>query len=62
MLQSKVYGSSKMSPNTSKRMGASTSAPIKRLGHSNGAVKQLGHSNGGSSGKSNSNNEMYPLY
>jgi len=51
-----------MSPNTSKRMGASTSAPIKRLGHSNGAVKQLGHSNGGSSGKSNLNNEMYPLY
>jgi hypothetical protein len=28
----------------------------------NGAVKQLGHSNGGSSGKSNLNNEMYPLY
>ena len=34
-LQTRVYGSHKGMTNVSKRMGQSTNAPIKRLGHTN---------------------------
>ena len=61
-LQAKVYGSHKGSTTVSKRMGASTNAPIKRLGHTNSGIKRLGHTNGSSGGKNNLNAEMYPRY
>ena len=62
-LQSRVYGSHKGASTTvSKRMGQTTSAPIKRLGHTNSGVKRLGHTNGSSGGKNNLNSEIYPRY
>jgi len=50
-LQSKVYGNNKSSTTVSKRMGQTTNAPIKRLGHTNSGVKRLVHTNGSSGGK-----------
>ena len=50
-LQSRVYGGHKPSTPVSKRMGQTTNAPIKRLGHTNSGVKRLGHTSGSSSGK-----------
>jgi hypothetical protein len=61
-LQSRVYGGHKPSTPVSKRMGQTTNAPIKRLGHSNSGVKRLGHTSGSSSGKNILNAEMYPRY
>ena len=61
-LQAKVYGSHKGSTTVSKRMGQTTSAPIKRLGHTNSGIKCLGHTNGSSGGKTNLISEMYPRY
>ena len=61
-LQTRVYGSHKGMTNVSKRMGQSTSAPIKRLGHSNSGVKRLGHTNGSSGGKNNLISEIYPRF
>ena len=46
----------------SKRMGQTTSAPIKRLGHSNSGIKRLGHTNGSSGGKNNLISEIYPRF
>ena len=43
-------------------MGQSTSAPIKRLGHSNSGVKRLGHTNGSGGGKNNLISEVYPRF
>ena len=51
-LQTRVYGSHKGMTNVSKRMGQSTSAPIKRLGHTNGS----------SGGKNNLISEIYPRF
>ena len=59
-LQSKVYGNNKSSTTVSKRMGQTTNAPIKLLGHTNSGVKRLGHTNGSSGGKNNLNAEIYP--
>ncbi len=50
-LQSRVYGGHKPSTLVSKRMGQTTDAPIKRLGHASSGVKRLGHTSGSSSGK-----------
>ena len=61
-LQSRVYGSNKATTTVSKRTGQTTSAPIKRLGHSNSGIKRLEHTNGSSGGKNNLNAEMYPRY
>ena len=61
-LQAKVYGSHKGSTTVSKRMGPSTNAPIKRLGHTNSGIKRLGHTNGSNGGKNNLIAEMYPRY
>ena len=61
-LQTRVYGNNKSSTTVSKRMGQTTSAPIKRLGHSNSGIKRLGHTNSSSGGKINLNAEMYPRY
>jgi hypothetical protein len=61
-LQAKVYGSHKGSTTVSKRMGQSTNAPIKRLGHTNSGIKRLGHTNGSNGGKNNLIAEMYPRY
>ena len=52
-LQSRVYGSNKATTTVLKRMGQTTSAPIKRLGHSNSGIKRLGHTNGSNGGKNN---------
>ena len=61
-LQTRVYGSHKGMTSVSKRMGQSTNAPIKRLGHSNSGVKRLGHTTGSSSGKNNLISEIYPRF
>ncbi len=61
-LQTKVYGTHKGMTSVSKRMGQTTNAPIKRLGHSNSGVKRLGHTNGASGGKNNLIAEMYPRF
>ena len=61
-LQAKVYGSHKGSTPVSKRMGQTSNAPIKRLGHTNSGIKRLGHTNGSMSGKNNLIAEMYPHY
>ena len=61
-LQAKVYGSHKGSTTVSKRMGQTTSAPIKPLGHTNSGIKRLGHTNGSGGGKNNLNSEIYPRY
>ena len=61
-LQAKVYGSHKGSTTVSKRMGQTTNAPIKRLGHTNSGIKRLGHTNGSGGGKNNLNSEIYPRY
>jgi hypothetical protein len=61
-LQTRVYGSHKGSTTVSKRMGQTTSAPIKRLGHTNSGIKRLGHTNGSNSGKNNLISEIYPRY
>ena len=61
-LQAKVYGSHKGSTTVSKRIGQSTNAPIKRLGHTNSGIKRLGHTNGSNGGKNNLIAEMYPRY
>ncbi len=53
-LQSRVYGGHKPSTLVSlKRIGQTTNASIKRLGHTNSGVKRLGHTSGSSSGKKN---------
>jgi hypothetical protein len=51
-LQTRVYGSHKGSTTVSKRMGQTSNAPIKRLGHTNGS----------NSGKNNLISEIYPRY
>ena len=61
-LQTKIYGNNNTTTTVSKRMGQSTNAPIKRLGHTNSGVKRLGHTNGSSGGKTNLTAEMYPRY
>ncbi len=61
-LQTRVYGSHKGSTTVSKRMGQTTNAPIKRLGHTNSGIKRLGHTNGSNSEKNNLISEIYPRY
>ena len=61
-LQTRVYGSPKGMTNVSKRMGQSTNAPIKRLGHTNSGIKKLGHTNGSGGGKNNLIAEVYPRF
>ncbi len=50
-LQTRLYGNNKSSTTVSKRMGHTTNASLKRLGHSNSGIKRLGHTNGSSGGK-----------
>ena len=61
-LQTRVYGNNKSSTTVSKRMGQTTNAPIKRLGHSNSGIKRMGHTNGSSGGKNNLISEIYPRF
>ena len=61
-LQTRVYGSHKGSTTVSKRMGQTSNAPIKRLGHTNSGIKRLGHTNGSNAGKNNLISEIYPRY
>ncbi len=50
-LQTRVHGSHKGMTSVSKRMGQSTSAQIKHLGHSNSGITRLGHTSGSGGGK-----------
>ena len=62
VLQAKVYGGHRGGNAAVKTMGSYNGAPVKRLGHTNGAIKRLGHTSGMGGGKSNLVAEMYPKY
>ena len=61
-LQTNVHGSHKGMIILSKRIGQSTNAAIKRLGHSNSGIKRLGHTTGSGGGKNNLISEIYPRF
>ena len=61
-LQTKIYGGQRHSSTIAKKFGSYNGAPLKKMGHYNGAVKRLGIYNGSGSSKSNLNMEIYPHY